>query len=84
MKIVSSREFRDKQKTYFDSADNGEQIIIQRGKNKSYKLVPIAKDDSLMTKDEFYAKIDRSLKQIKEGKFTRIETKDDLENFLNI
>ena len=31
MLIVSSREFRDNQKKYFDSVDNGEQVIVQRG-----------------------------------------------------
>ena len=45
MLVVSSREFREKQAQYFDLADNREHIIIQRGKNKSYRLLPIAKDD---------------------------------------
>ena len=41
MLIISSREFRDNQKKYFDSVDNGEQVIVQRGKDRSYKLVPV-------------------------------------------
>lgn len=56
MLIVSSREFRDNQKKYFDSVDNGEQVIVQRGKDRSYKLVPVTNSDICMTEEEFYEK----------------------------
>jgi len=45
MLVVSSREFRDNQARYFDLADNRDQILIQRGKNKAYRLIPVTKDD---------------------------------------
>lgn len=48
MKIINSREFRDHQKKYFDLADNDEQIIIRRTKNRSYKLVPVSDEDLLV------------------------------------
>jgi hypothetical protein len=51
------KKFRDHQKKYFDLIDDNEQVIVQRGKNKSYKLVPIMQDESLMTETEFYAKL---------------------------
>ena len=38
MRIISSREFNDNQKLYFDLADQNEQIIVQRGKDKAYML----------------------------------------------
>lgn len=47
MKVVSSREFRDNQKKYFDMVDNKEQIIVKR-KNRAYKLVPVSDDDMLI------------------------------------
>ncbi len=47
MKIVTSREFRDNQKKYFEMVDNNEQIIVKR-KNRAYKLVPVSEDDMLM------------------------------------
>jgi hypothetical protein len=47
MKIVTSREFRDHQKKYFEMVDNNEQIIVKR-KNRAYKLVPVSDDDILM------------------------------------
>jgi hypothetical protein len=47
MRIVSSREFRDNQKKYFDMVDNDEQVVVKR-KNRSYKLVPVSDDDMLI------------------------------------
>ena len=47
MRIVSSREFRDNQKKYFDMVDNNEQVVVKR-KNRSYKLVPVSEDDMLV------------------------------------
>ena len=45
MLVISSREFRQNQRLYFDKADKGEQIIVQRGKDKSYALTPIGEED---------------------------------------
>ena len=47
MKIVTSREFRDHQKKYFEMVDNNEQVIVKR-KNRAYKLVPVSEDDILL------------------------------------
>lgn len=42
MRIITSTEFRDKQAFFFDQVDEGMDILIQRGKGKSYKLVPVS------------------------------------------
>lgn len=34
MLVVSSREFRDKQAMYLDQADEGKEILVQRGKTE--------------------------------------------------
>lgn len=47
MKIITSREFRDHQKKYFEMVDNNEQVIVKR-KNRAYKLVPVSDDDMLL------------------------------------
>lgn len=83
MLVISSREFRDNQKKYFDSVDNGEQVIVQRGKARSYKLVPVASSDVCMTEEEFYEEIDRSLRQAKEGKVLKVSSDEDLKKLLN-
>jgi PHD/YefM family antitoxin component YafN of YafNO toxin-antitoxin module len=83
MIVISSREFRDNQKKYFDLIDKDEQIVVQRGKNKSYKLVPVLEKETLMTEAEFYARIDKGIQQFEEGKFTRI-AKEDFKTFLGL
>ena len=54
MKIVTSREFRDHQKKYFDMVDNKEQVIVKRSKNRAYKIVPVTDDDMLIEIPEEY------------------------------
>lgn len=84
MLVISSREFRENQKKYFDSIDNGEQVIVQRGKDKAYRLVPVTEKDTCMSEDEFYEKINKSIKQAKEGKVTRIDNVEDFKKLLGI
>lgn len=82
MIMISSREFKNNQKKYFDLIDNGEQVIIQRGKVHFYKLIPVTSGDACMTEEEFYEKIDRSIQQVKEDKVLKVSTKEELEKLL--
>jgi antitoxin (DNA-binding transcriptional repressor) of toxin-antitoxin stability system len=50
MLVISSREFRENQKSYLDKVDEGVEILIQRGKNKSYKIVPSTENDTIINK----------------------------------
>ena len=52
MMIISSREFRDNQKKYFDLVDQNKQIIVQRGKDQAYVIVPLKDVDRLSVNDE--------------------------------
>ncbi len=79
---VTSRQFRDKQKDFFELADKGEKIIIKRGRKKAYVLTPVDNEDYLYFTPEMLTKIDRSIQQIKEGKYTSIKTKEELDKFL--
>ena len=45
MLVISSREFRDNQAEYMDRADNGEQIIVQRGRDKAYAITSVKSSD---------------------------------------
>ena len=55
MLVISSREFRDKQKSYLDQVDEGVELLLQRGKNKSYKIVPVTNDDTIISKEYILA-----------------------------
>lgn len=79
---TTSRQFRDKQKDYLDLADKGEKVIIRRGKKQAYLLTPINDDDIYFT-PAMLEKINKSIKQVKEGKVTKIETEEELTQFLD-
>jgi hypothetical protein len=81
MLVISSREFRDNQAKYFNRIDNGEQIIVQRGKNRSYSLAPVVEDDVYFT-PEMLARIDKALAQAERGEGTVCKTYEESLKFL--
>lgn len=68
---ISSRQFRDKQKAIFELADKGEKIVIRRGDKQAYVLTPVDDDDIYFT-PEMLDKIEKSVQQVKEGKFRKL------------
>lgn len=62
MLIISSREFRDNQASYLDRIDSGEEILVQRGKNKSYKIIPVSEEDTVISK-EYILPVDEDLQR---------------------
>lgn len=71
MLVISTREFRDKQKSYLDKIDEGFEILIQRGKNKTYRIIPVSEDDIVMSKAELDSVIEQGLLDMKEGRTKR-------------
>jgi hypothetical protein len=84
MLVVSTREFRNNQKSYLDKIDEGIELLLTRGKNKSYKILPVIEDDTLMSKDEFFAKLDRAERDYAEGRYRTLETEEDIKNLLGL
>ena len=83
MLVISTREFREKQGAYLVMAKNGENIVLKSRENGSFKLVPVTSDDTLMSKEDFFAKIDRARQEAKEGKGTVINTKEELNAYFD-
>lgn len=83
MLVISSREFREKQKMYLDLVDQNEQVIVQRGKSKAYTLTPISNADRFFADPEVKARIMHSLEQAKQGNLTTLP-KEDISNFLGV
>ncbi|MBK8808980.1 MAG: prevent-host-death protein [Bacteroidales bacterium] len=83
MLVISSREFRQNQRTYFDKADKGEQIIVQRGKDRAYALTPLNEDD-IFYNAQMLEKIKQSINEVKEGKVMRITTSQEISNLLGL
>lgn len=77
MKVISAREFRTRQGIYFDMAISGEDVVITSREYGSFKIIPITKEDTIMSKEDFYAKLDKSLHQIEKGEAISFNSADD-------
>ncbi len=81
MKIITTREFRENQKAYFDLAET-ERIIVHRGKNrKPVLLTPV--DENAETALYFsdpavLASIKQGIEDVKAGRITRISDLKDI------
>ena len=73
MMIISSREFRDNQKKYFDLVDQNEQVIVQRGKDKAYVLVPVNDVDRLSVNEELIQTVQEAEAEFSYGKTTQVK-----------
>jgi antitoxin (DNA-binding transcriptional repressor) of toxin-antitoxin stability system len=83
MVVISSRDFRSNQSKYLGMAANGQGVVLTTRNLGSFKIVPIDEDDTLMTKEELFAKIEKGIQDIKEGKGYKVTSKEDLERFLD-
>ncbi len=78
---VTSREFREKQKAYFELADKGQRVIIKRGRKQSYILTPIASDD-IRISPAMELKILRAMQASKDGRTRKVHSKEELHALL--
>ena len=69
---ITSREFRNKQKTYLELADKGEKIIIRRGRSQSYLITPVQSEDIIIS-SEMEQKIEKALQQVESGEIMKIK-----------
>ncbi|MDR1883174.1 MAG: prevent-host-death protein [Prevotella sp.] len=83
MLVISTREFREKQGMYLHKVKNGEDIVLKSRENGSFKIIPVTEDDTLMSKEDFFAKIDRAAQSIEEGKGKTVHSKKELLEFLD-
>lgn len=83
MVIISSREFRQHQKEYFERVDNGEHIIVQRGKDKAYALTPITPNDMYFNV-AMLKRLKDSLSQIENGEYQEISSSKEISELLGL
>ena len=81
MKVVSSRDFRSRMGKYLREALTSEVVIKSRDFG-SFKLVPLTEDDTLMTKEEFFAKIDQAISNLRAGNGYTMMEGESLEEFM--
>lgn len=83
MTVISSREFRQNQRLYFEKVDQGEQIIIQRGKDKSYALTPIG-DGDMYFNEKMVKRIKKSIKQAQKGTYKEVSSSKEINALLGL
>ena len=83
MYIISSREFREKQKMYLDLVDQNEQVIVQRGKNKAYRLTAISDLDRFVEEPTIKNRLAQSISQADSGDITSLK-REDINGFLGL
>ena len=81
MEIVSSRDFRSQMGEYLRKALSSEVVIKSRDFG-SFKLVSLTEDDTLMTKEEFFAQIDRAISNLRVGNGYTMMEGESLEEFM--
>ena len=83
MLVISSREFRQNQKEYFERVDKGEHIIVQRGKDKSYALTLVTEDD-LYFNSEMIKRIKESVLEVQNGETKQVSTSQEISDLLGL
>uniref|UniRef100_UPI00404771E5 type II toxin-antitoxin system Phd/YefM family antitoxin n=1 Tax=Roseivirga sp. TaxID=1964215 RepID=UPI00404771E5 len=83
MLVISSREFRQNQKKYFEKVDKGEHIIVQRAKDKAYVLTPISEGDMYFNA-EMVHKIKQSIKEVEQGEVQKVSTSKEISDLLGL
>ncbi len=78
---ITAREFRAQQADFLNQADKGVNVVIKRGSERCYALVPVENDDFLTP--EMKKRIAKSLQEIKKGLGTKVSTKEELVKFLD-
>ena len=86
MLVISTRELTQNQRKFFEMADS-QRVIIKR-RNRFFQLVDLGEsipelNDTLVSKEDMYAKIDRGIEEYKQGKTKKLDT-NDINSFLGI
>ncbi|MCL2598070.1 MAG: prevent-host-death protein [Paludibacter sp.] len=86
MLVISARELTQNQNKFFEIA-NKQRVIIKR-KNRFFQIVDLGEmipelDDTYMTKEEMFAKIDEGIAEYKAGKTKTLSSKEEVHDFLN-
>jgi hypothetical protein len=77
---TTSRQFRERQKDFFELADKGEKVVIRRGRKQTYVLTPISEND-LYLSPEMIQRIKESQQEIKEGKSLSFNRLDEMDKY---
>jgi antitoxin (DNA-binding transcriptional repressor) of toxin-antitoxin stability system len=75
MIVISTRDFRTNQTKFLDMANNGEDIVLKSRGNGSFKLVPVAVENTVAVKRDLMEELKEALQQVKDHMDGKIELK---------
>ena len=75
-------DFRSNMASSFDRVDAGEFVFINRGRQKTYAIIPVENDDLAIT-PELAAKIEKARQEYREGKGISLNSRDEMEKWFD-
>jgi hypothetical protein len=75
-------DFRSNMASSFDRVDAGEFVFINRGRQKTYAIIPVEDDDLAIT-PELAAKIEKARQEFREGKGISLNSRDEMEKWFD-
>ena len=84
---VTSREFRNRQASLLNLADQGEEVVIKRRGKTSYVLTPVkenrvSESDGFELTDELEKDIQKSMEDIREGRYISFKSAEEAMKYL--
>ncbi len=82
MTTLTMTDFRSNMASSFDRVDAGEFVFINRGRQKTYAIIPVEDDDLAIT-PELAAKIEKARQEFREGKGISLNSRDEMEKWFD-
>ena len=82
MTTLTMSDFRSNMASSFDRVDAGEFVFINRGRQKTYAIIPVEDDDLAIT-PELAAKIEKARQEFREGKGISLNSRDEMEKWFD-
>lgn len=82
MVVVSAREFRVNQGKYLGMA-NTQKGILLKSRFGTFKISPVSEDDMLISKEEYFRRIEEARDELKAGGGTVLRSHEDVDNLLD-
>jgi antitoxin (DNA-binding transcriptional repressor) of toxin-antitoxin stability system len=83
MIVVSTKEFESNPGKYLDKVEEGVEILVKKGRKQFCRIIPAKKDETLLTKEEFFARVDKAIEQSKQCPRAIARSKEELVEYLD-
>ena len=82
MTTLTMSDFRSNMASSFDRVDAGEFVFINRGRQKTYAIIPVDDDDLAIT-PELAAKIEKARQEYRDGKGITLNSREEMEKWFD-